>query len=94
MDAVILEDDASSEVHSRKNARVPANQALETTCRRIESTAAAGCAGPGRARCAFGCVYEEAVAEKKVVDALAALAHPLPGRMCRGVRDPGRAVCR
>ena len=63
-----------SDTHSRKNANMPAAEALDSMCRLIEEAVAGGVTPRGGVQCAFGCVYEGAVPEQTVVDALKSMA--------------------
>ena len=62
-----------SDAHSRKNANTPAGQALESMCRLIETACSTGVRVRAGAQCAFGCVYEGAVPEERVVAAATAM---------------------
>ena len=63
-----------SDTHSRKNVRRPAKEALENMLALIEQAVAAGVTVQAGTQCSFGCVYEGAVPEETVVDALSAMA--------------------
>jgi hydroxymethylglutaryl-CoA lyase len=58
-----------SETHSRKNARRSAAEALAAMTDLIARALAAGLEARGGLQCAFGCVYEGAIAETTVLDA-------------------------
>jgi hydroxymethylglutaryl-CoA lyase len=62
-----------SDTHSRKNARRPAAEALESMTRLIREALAAGLNVRAGLQCAFGCVYEGHIAE----DAVMAAAHEM-----------------
>ena len=63
-----------SDTHSRKNVRKSAAEALELALDLIVQARAANITVRAGAQCAFGCVYEGAVAEAAVVEALARMA--------------------
>jgi hydroxymethylglutaryl-CoA lyase len=63
-----------SETHSRKNARRSAAEALEAMTVLIGQALAAGLEARGGLQCAFGCVYEGAIAEAAVLDAALRMA--------------------
>lgn len=58
-----------SDTHSRKNARRPAAEALESMTRLIGSAVASGLDVRAGLQCAFGCVYEGRIPEKVVLSA-------------------------
>jgi hydroxymethylglutaryl-CoA lyase len=58
-----------SDTHSRKNARRPAAEALESMTRLIREALAAGLNVRAGLQCAFGCVYEGRIAEDAVMSA-------------------------
>ena len=58
-----------SDTHSRKNARRPAAEALESMTRLIGSAVASGLDVRAGLQCAFGCVYEGRISEKVVLSA-------------------------
>lgn len=58
-----------SDTHSRKNARRPAAEALESMTRLIRQALAAGLNVRAGLQCAFGCVYEGRIAEDAVMTA-------------------------
>ncbi len=64
-----------SDTHSRKNANRPADRALAEMADLIARTVADGATVRGGIQCAFGCVYEGAVDEAKVLAAAETLAH-------------------
>jgi hydroxymethylglutaryl-CoA lyase len=63
-----------SDTHSMKNVRKSAGEAITSIVRLIEQARAAGISVRAGAQCAFGCVYEGAVSEDKVVVALTRMA--------------------
>jgi len=63
-----------SETHSRKNARRSAAEALASMTVLIGQALAAGLEARGGLQCAFGCVYEGAIAETAVLDAALKMA--------------------
>ena len=63
-----------SDTHSRKNVRRPAKEALEGMLVLIEQAVDAGLIVRAGTQCSFGCVYEGAVPEEKVIEALGAMA--------------------
>ena len=58
-----------SDAHSMKNARMPAEKALESMTELIGRALSEGLAIRAGLQCAFGCVYEGAIAEGKVLRA-------------------------
>lgn len=58
---------SASDTHSRKNSNMPSEQALESMGRLIEKAVAAGVRVRAGVQCSFGCVYEGAVDEERVV---------------------------
>lgn len=58
-----------SDAHSMKNARMPAGKALESMTELIKNAMSAGIAVRAGLQCSFGCVYEGAIAEDKVLRA-------------------------
>jgi hydroxymethylglutaryl-CoA lyase len=63
-----------SDSHSRKNARRPASEALAAMTELIGQALAAGLEARAGLQCAFGCVYEGAIAEDAVLRAALAMA--------------------
>ena len=63
-----------SESHSLKNVRRSAREALDSMVELIKLAISSGMQVRAGAQCAFGCVYEGAVAEDKVVDTACRLA--------------------
>lgn len=63
-----------SDAHSRKNAGLPAAEALETMTGLIGVAVAQGLRVRAGVQCAFGCVYEGAVAEHTVLAAVGRMA--------------------
>ena len=63
-----------SDTHSRRNVRRPAKAALESMVRLIQQAVAAGMTVRAGTQCSFGCIYEGAVPEERVIDALGAMA--------------------
>lgn len=63
-----------SDTHSRKNARRPAKEALESMVQLIEHALASGLQVRAGLQCAFGCVYEGPIAESAVLSAAEKLA--------------------
>jgi len=62
-----------SDTHSRRNAHLPAAEALDSMARLIGEALAAGMDVRGGLQCAFGCVYEGRIAENAVMEAAAKL---------------------
>ncbi len=65
---------SASDTHSRKNANVPAAEALAAMTGLIRRAADAGLTVRAGVQCTFGCVYEGAIPEDKVLSTLKALA--------------------
>ena len=65
---------SASDTHSRKNVRKPYEEALLLVSELIKTATAAGISVRAGVQCAFGCVFEGAIPEKKVLDTLACLA--------------------
>jgi hydroxymethylglutaryl-CoA lyase len=63
-----------SHTHSLKNAGKPAAEALQGMADLIRRATGAGVAVRAGLQCSFGCVYEGAIAEQSVLDAVAKLA--------------------
>ena len=63
-----------SDTHSRKNVKRPADEALAGMVELIKQAVEAGMTVRAGAQCSFGCVYEGAVPEKNVLNALEAMA--------------------
>ena len=63
-----------SETHSQKNVRLSAANALHDMTTLIGNAAEAGMTVRAGVQCAFGCAYEGAIAESKVLKALTAMA--------------------
>jgi hydroxymethylglutaryl-CoA lyase len=63
-----------SDTHSRKNAKRPASEALESMTRLVRQALAAGMDARTGLQCVFGCVYEGAIAEKAVLIAAEKMA--------------------
>jgi hydroxymethylglutaryl-CoA lyase len=63
-----------SNTHSLKNAGKPAAEALQGMAVLIHQATGAGMAVRAGLQCSFGCVYEGAIAEQAVLDAVAKLA--------------------
>jgi hydroxymethylglutaryl-CoA lyase len=63
-----------SDTHSRKNVKRPADEALVGMVELIKQAVDAGMTVRAGAQCTFGCVYEGAVPEKNVLNALEAMA--------------------
>ncbi len=63
-----------SNTHSLKNAGKPAAEALQGMAGLIRQATEAGMAVRAGLQCSFGCVYEGAIAEQAVLDAVAKLA--------------------
>lgn len=58
-----------SDSHSRKNARKPAKEALDTMVNLIADTVVSGVSVRAGLQCAFGCVYEGEIDQNAVLDA-------------------------
>src|SRR5512139_3364199 len=65
---------SASDAHSRRNVKRPAAEAFESLLELIRQAAAAGIRVRAGIQCAFGCVYEGAVPEARVVEMAARLA--------------------
>ncbi len=65
---------SASDTHSRKNANRPAREALESMTALISEAKKAGLKVRSGIQCSFGCVYEGAVPEEKVLAAAQAMA--------------------
>jgi hydroxymethylglutaryl-CoA lyase len=65
---------SASDSHSRKNTNLSADEALASMTGLIKRANAAGLKVRAGVQCAFGCVYEGAVAEDRVVSALESMA--------------------
>lgn len=63
-----------SDTHSMKNVHQSSREAFRSATRLIREATDKGIAVRAGAQCAFGCVYEGAIAEGKVVDALCQMA--------------------
>ncbi len=63
-----------SDTHSRRNVRQSAKEALDSMVKLIREAVSSGLVVRGGVQCAFGCVYEGKVPEKRVLDTLYALA--------------------
>lgn len=63
-----------SNTHSLKNVRKPSHEAVVSVTRLIKEAAHAGVAVRAGVQCAFGCVYEGTIAEKRVIEALGQMA--------------------
>lgn len=63
-----------SNTHSLKNVRKPSHEAVVSATHLIKEAAHAGVAVRAGVQCAFGCVYEGAIAEEKVIEALSQMA--------------------
>lgn len=65
---------SASDAHSMKNVRRPSREAFDGVIQLIHRAVDFGIAVRGGVQCAFGCVYEGAVSEEKVIDEAAAMA--------------------
>ncbi len=65
---------SASDTHSRKNVGKPYDEALLLVSELIKTATAAGISVRAGVMCAFGCVYEGAIPEEKVLKTLACLA--------------------
>jgi hydroxymethylglutaryl-CoA lyase len=65
---------SASDAHSRRNVKRPAAEAFESLLQLIRQAAAGGIRVRAGIQCAFGCVYEGAVPEARVVKMAARLA--------------------
>lgn len=63
-----------SDAHSLKNVRCSSQEALRSMVKLIKMAVAAGMRVRAGAQCAFGCVYEGTISEKKVVKTACAMA--------------------
>lgn len=63
-----------SDTHSMKNVRKPSHEAVVSVTQLIREATQAGVAVRAGVQCAFGCVYEGAIAENKVIEALGQMA--------------------
>ena len=63
-----------SDSHSIKNVRKSSRKAIDSVTQLIRKAAEAGIAVRAGAQCVFGCVYEGAISEDKVVDTLCQMA--------------------
>lgn len=63
-----------SDIHSRKNARRPADQALSEMTRLIDRALKAGIDARAGLQCVFGCVYEGRIPEKTILQAAEKMA--------------------
>ncbi len=63
-----------SDTHSRKNVRKTYDEALVSVIQLIKMAATAGVKVRAGVQCSFGCVYEGAVPEKRVLDTLGLMA--------------------
>jgi len=70
-----------SDTHSRKNVRRTAREALQSMCGLIRKAVDSGLSVRAGAQCAFGCVYEGAIPEDIVIEALAAMAEAGAGEL-------------
>ena len=65
---------SASDAHSQKNVKRPAAEAFASLCELIRRAADGGVRVRAGIQCAFGCVYEGAIAEERVLDMAARLA--------------------
>jgi len=65
---------SASDAHSRRNVKRPADEAFARLCELIRCAADGGVQVRAGIQCAFGCVYEGAIPEERVLDMAARLA--------------------
>ncbi len=65
---------SASDTHSQKNVRKSYEESLSMVCSLIKAATAAGISVRAGVQCAFGCVYEGVVPEKKVLATLDSLS--------------------
>jgi hydroxymethylglutaryl-CoA lyase len=83
---------SASDAHSRKNVKRPAAEAFTSLLELIRQAVSAGVRVRAGIQCAFGCVYEGAVPEVRVVEMAARLAETGAGEIniadTTGMADP------